>query len=50
MRTTRSWLPLLLSVISLSAYGAPEARGQGFSNWSAPVGLGPTINSATFDG
>lgn len=50
MKTTRSWLPPLLSVIVLSVHGAPEATGQGFSNWSTPVSLGPTINSSTFDG
>jgi hypothetical protein len=50
MKTTRSWLPPLLSVIILSAHGAPEVTGQGFSNWSAPVNVGPTINSSSFDG
>jgi hypothetical protein len=50
MKTTRSWLPPLLSVIILSVHGAPEAAGQGFSNWSSPVNLGPTINSSAVDG
>jgi predicted membrane protein len=50
MRKTRSWLPVVLSGIILSVHGTPEAKGQGFSNWTAPVNLGPTINSATFDG
>jgi hypothetical protein len=50
MRTTRSWVPLLLSVGVLSVHGAPKAAGQGFSNWSTPVSLGPTINSSGFDG
>jgi hypothetical protein len=50
MKTIRSSLPVLLSAIILSVHGAPEATGQGFSNWSTPVNLGPTINSATFDG
>jgi hypothetical protein len=50
MKTTRSWVPLLLSVVVLSAHAGAEAEGQGFSNWSAPVNLGPAINSATFDG
>jgi hypothetical protein len=50
MKTTRSWVPLLLSVITLAVHGAPEATGQGFSNWSTPVNLGPTINSSAFEG
>jgi hypothetical protein len=49
MKTTRSWVPLLISVIVLAVHGMP-ATGQGFSNWSAPVNLGPTINSSSFDG
>jgi hypothetical protein len=50
MNTTRRWMQLLLSVMVLSNYGTSEASGQGFSNWSTPVSLGPTINSSTFDG
>jgi uncharacterized membrane protein len=50
MKTTRSWVPLLLSVVVLSVHGAPEAAGQGFSNWTSPVNLGPTINSSAVDG
>jgi hypothetical protein len=50
MKRTRSWVPFLLSVIVSSIHGAPEATGQGFSNWSTPANLGPTINSSGFDG
>jgi hypothetical protein len=50
MKRTRSWVPLLLSVIVAPVYGAPEATGQGFSSWSTPANFGPTINSSGFDG
>jgi hypothetical protein len=49
MGRTGSWLPLFVSIVTLSVHGLP-ATGQGFSNWSAPVNLGPTINSSGFDG
>jgi hypothetical protein len=50
MKRTRSWVPLLLSVIVSSVYGAPEVAGQRFSDWSTPANLGPTVNSSAFDG
>ena len=49
MKETRMRSFLILVAV-LSVYGASEAAGQGFSNWSTPVSLGPTINSSSVDG
>jgi hypothetical protein len=46
----RSGLPFLIWVAVLSAYGASEATGQGFSGWSSPASLGPTVNTSAVDG
>src|SRR6266536_512093 len=49
-RTTHSSFKLLLvPALSIIVLGMTSAHAQNFSDWSAPVNLGPAINSAFSD-
>jgi Tol biopolymer transport system component len=48
--TTRlSFRPFLVLTLLVSVFGIPSAHAQKYSDWSAPVNLGPVINSAFSD-
>src|SRR5580765_5344319 len=43
------WTLLLGGMLSLVITQARSAKAQNYSDWSTPVNLGPTINSASSD-
>lgn len=51
-----SWAKILqrlipvLSVLAMLAASALTASAQNFSDWSAPVNLGPVLNTSSFEG
>jgi hypothetical protein len=45
----RSGLSALLSLLVVSFVAAPQAYGQGFSNWSTPVNI-TQLNTSGFEG
>ena len=50
LATSFQRLIVALSVLAMLAFSALTVRAQRFSDWSAPVNLGPVLNTGSFEG